>query len=223
MNERGFTLLEVIVAIMLMAIMTTIAIMSVQSANELDDHAHKLQAAARAMFDEASVKDVTLRLAYDMDEGAWWVEAYEGTFQISGTARDNADVAREKEEKEAERRRLKEKYGSDAPGADPVKEFVQVGGVGFVEPQVLPPNIRFVSVDTPQLQEPVTKGKAYTHFFPGGFAEPTIIVIADINNPDDRTDDRFKTLEMEPMTGHLVIHDGKMTREDIEKEREREG
>ena len=210
----GFTLLEIIVGILLMSLVMGVVAAELRQSAQLEDSGHSIVAAGRALFDEAAVKHMTLRLAYDLDENGWWIEAYEGTFQLAGEARDISDVEREEEEKERVKEDLKQRYGSEPPPeAMPAQEFAPVS-LGFIEPQALPPGIVFFEIDTPQLKEPIKKGKGYTHYLPGGFAEPTIVIL------HDERDDEYLTLAVQPLTGHTSIYFGKKSREDIEEEEE---
>jgi prepilin-type N-terminal cleavage/methylation domain-containing protein len=212
----GFTLIEVVIAIALMALLMGIVVVELMDNSRLDDAAVDLMTTGRTLYDEAAVKHVTLRIAYDLDEGGWWVEGYEGVFQIAGVARDNRAVEEELEEKERRKEELRDRYGSETPPEVEVdREFMPVGGDDFA-PRQFPEGLRILRVETPQLKDPVEKGKAYTHFFPGGSAEPTVVVLQD---EDAR---QSLTLAVEPWTGRMVMYPGEKSREEIEEAREDE-
>lgn len=219
-GERGLTLIEIAVAMMLIAILLAVAVPAFESASgaDLRGGAAKLSAIARACYGEAGVKNVTLRLTYDIDHGAYWVEAYPGIYQIAGTDQDlervREDEARksedEKRKKELESR-YSERSAADAQSAAPAPQFVPVS-LDFVDPDVLPRGLKFAGVRTPQFKQEIKKGKAYTHFFANGWAEHTLVYLEDAHGS-------FMTLETEPLSGHVVIWDGELDFKEIENRR----
>lgn len=215
------TLIEISVAIMLLAAMLAIAIPAFKAATDADLRATamRISGASRAVYGEAAIKNVTMRLAYDLDRGAWWIEAYPGTFQISGKERDLDTVRDEEEEAKKERERTAElaaRYGleEDGEAAAPHLEFAPVK-FGFVEAEMLPNGVRFAGLRTPQFKEPVKTGKAYTHFFSNGWAERTLLYLEDSGGSK-------MTLEMEPLTGRVIVHDGELDFREVDELRDKE-
>ena len=208
-RERGLTLIEILVAIMLAVVLIAVSIPAFNAATDSDLKAvaSKIAAASRACYAEAAVKNVTLRIAYDIDKQAYWIEAFPGTYRVMGSERDLDEVREEEEElAEAEKRRreLEDRYGSDEDheAAPLAPKFVPVE-VAFVEPQRMPRRIRIKGVRTPQFRQVVEDGKAYTHFFPNGWAERTLVYIEDSGGS-------VITLEMQPLTGRVIVHDGEL-------------
>ena len=214
-SRSGLTLIEITVAILLIAIMMAVAVPAFRQATDADlkGVAMSISGAARACFGEAAVKNVTLRLAYDLDHGQYWIEAYPGAFQVIGQERDleraRADEAKAKED-EARKKELEDRFGKSDSGesAKPVPQFVPVKLV-FVEPQQLPRSVRFLGVRTPQFRQIVKSGMAYTHFFPNGWAERTLVYLEDSSGAK-------MTLEVEPLTGRVVLHDGQLDYRDLD-------
>jgi general secretion pathway protein H len=64
----------------------------------------------------------------------------------------------------------------------------------------LPRGVAFQDVIT-ERQGKVTEGEAFTHFFPMGLAEKTVIHLAD-------QDRRSFTLELNPLTGRVKVYEG---------------
>jgi general secretion pathway protein H len=208
-RERGLTLIEIMVAVMLATVLIAVAIPAFNAATDSDLNAVavKITGASRAAYGEAAIKNVTLRIAYDLDSQAYWIEAFPGTFQIIGEERDLEEVRDEEEEKAEEDKRKKEledRYAAeeDTEAAPLVANFVPVQ-VGFVEPQQIPRRLKIKGVRTPQFRQVVTTGKAYTHFFPNGWAERTLVYIED-------TGGSVLTLETQPITGRVIIHEGEL-------------
>lgn len=208
-RDRGLTLIEIMVALMLATLLIAVAIPAFDAATDSDLKAVavKIAAASRACFGEAAVKNVTLRVAFDLDKQAYWVEAFPGMFQVVAGERDLEDAREEEAERaEAERRRkeLEERYGGavDHEAAPLAPRFVPVQ-VGFVEAQKMPRRIRIKGVRSPQFRQIVEDGRAYTHFFPNGWAERTLVYLQD----DGGT---VLTLETDPLSGRVVVHEGEL-------------
>lgn len=221
-SDAGFTLIEIAVAIMLIAILLAVAIPAFDSYSGADVRgaAAKIAAIERACEGESGIKNVTLRVTYDLDHGGFWVEAYPGIYQIASTARD-LDRVRDEEAKKAEEEKRKkelesrfsEKSEADDQAAAPAPKFVPVA-LDFVEPDTLPRGVRFKGVRTPQFKQEIKDGKAYTHFFPNGWAEHTLVYLEDKHGNE-------VTLETDPLSGKVVVWDGELDFHDIEDKRTR--
>lgn len=208
-RERGLTLIEIMVAIMLATVLVAVTIPAFNAAtdSDLNSVAVRISGASRACFGEAAIKNVTLRLAYDLDAQAYWVEAFPGTFQLIAEERDLDEVRDEEAEKAEEDKRKKEledRYAAeeDMEASTLVASFVPVQ-VGFVEPQQVPRRLKIKGVRTPQFRQVVTTGKVYTHFFPNGWAERTLVYLEDKGGS-------VLTLETQPITGRVIIHEGEL-------------
>lgn len=221
--NAGLTLIEIMVAVMLATVLLAVTVPAFNAATDSDLNAVavKIAAANRMCFGEAAIKNVTLRVAFDLDAQAYWVEAYSGTFQVIAEERDLDEVRDEEEEKKEEdkrKREQEERFGApeDAEAAPLVPTFVPVQ-VGFLEPQQMPRRIRIKGIRTPQFRQVVEDGKAYTHFFPNGWAERTLVYLEDRGGS-------VLTLETQPLTGKIVIHEGELDWnqvDDARRQRER--
>lgn len=217
-RERGLTLIEIMVAIMLAAVVIAVSVPAFNAATDSDLNAValKIAGASRTCFGEAAIKNVTLRVAYDLDAQAFWIEAYSGTYQVIGEERDLEEARDEEEDKKEEDKRRKEqeeRFGApeDAEGAPLVPQFVPVQ-LAFVEAQQLPRRIRIKGVRTPQFRQVIEDGKAYTHFFPNGWAERTLVYLEDRGGS-------VLTLETQPLTGKIVIHEGELDWDQVDAAR----
>ena len=216
--ERGLTLIEIMVAIMLATVLLAITVPAFNAAtdSDLNSVALKISAATRACFAEAAIKNVSIRVAYDLDANAYWIEAYPGTFQVIAEERDLDEVRDEEEDQKEEderRREQEERFGSpDDAAAGPIAPTFVPVQVAFVEPQRLPRRIKIKGVRTPQFRQVVEDGKAYTHFFPNGWAERTLVYLEDSGGS-------VLTLETQPLTGKIVIHDGELDFQQVEDAR----
>ncbi len=222
-RDGGLTLIELSVAIMIVAVLLAVALPAFNDVTngDLKGTAVRISGAARTCFGEAAVKNVTLRVAYDLDANAYWVEAYPGAFQVSRAERDLDEVRdeeKEKDEEEKKKKELADRWGRgdevESAGA-PSPKFVPVK-VAFEEPQRLPRGVKFAGVKSPQFKQVVKDGRAYTHFFPNGWAEPTLVYLQEDGGKS------MMTLEMEPLTGRVILHDGELDWDDIEEIHRRE-
>ncbi|MFQ5459118.1 MAG: hypothetical protein ACE5FC_11805, partial [Myxococcota bacterium] len=68
------------------------------------------------------------------------------------------------------------------------------------DPVTLPDGVFITSVSTQYLEE-ATEGEAYTHFFPDGYAEPTVLYMADTRGGE-------YTLYVPPISGRVKVLPG---------------
>jgi prepilin-type N-terminal cleavage/methylation domain-containing protein len=81
---RGFSLIELIVVLALLALMLAVAVPSLSTVLGVERRQSSREAAAtlRAVHEEATVRNVPLRIAWDVDGGTWHVEASDGQARI---------------------------------------------------------------------------------------------------------------------------------------------
>jgi prepilin-type N-terminal cleavage/methylation domain-containing protein len=76
-NRRGLTLVEIMVVIAIMAVVMAVSIPAVGTVLEVQKTgaAKDITRTYRHLRDEATLRNTTFRIAYDLDNGQWWVEA----------------------------------------------------------------------------------------------------------------------------------------------------
>lgn len=167
-SERGFSLIEMLVVIALIALITVFAMPSVSSYFQvsLSTASREMAAVVKEAYNSAVITGKVHRLVYDMKTNEYWVESGPPTVLLDT-----------KETKEKEERRLKfsTKIGEAAAPPSPFKIEKSVTR----KKTPLPRGVVFEDVITEQSPEPQTEGKAYTHFFPHGLTEETIIHLTD--------------------------------------------
>ncbi|MBI3303659.1 MAG: prepilin-type N-terminal cleavage/methylation domain-containing protein [Deltaproteobacteria bacterium] len=67
-------------------------------------------------------------------------------------------------------------------------------------PVQLPPSITFADVQAPSIGR-VSTGRVYTHFYPHGYADPTVIHLRDQHS-------RIVTVTIPPLTGEARVYEG---------------
>jgi prepilin-type N-terminal cleavage/methylation domain-containing protein len=216
-HRHGLTLIEIMVALALMATIAAIGLPAMSGILDL-----KQRAAAKEivqtytwLLDEAALRNVAFRMVYNLDQGTWAVEAGDPNTMVfsSPEAREQFDedlesamsrfTKREVEEGKAEDVLAKRGRFSGLAGLD----------VGFDVAKPLPDGTQFAFVYTPQYEEegvrpskdgppeePEDEAIAYTYVFPDGTAEHTVVRVVGIEDPEDGW-----TIEVMPISGDIVM------------------
>lgn len=189
-TSPGFTLVELAIVIAVIALLAAAAGPALGALTGADARkgAGELAGTMRWLFDSASVRHATCRLAIDPGARSFWAECAAGRETVE---RDPDEGSRE------ERARAEEAAGATA-GAD------AAGFKPFDDPIVrkreLPGNATFevVKVDG---RDAIAEGRtAYVHFFPGGRAQAARVTIADGGH--------VFTIRLEPFTGRARVSSG---------------
>jgi len=220
---HGFTLIEVMVALMVVALMATIGVKGFRSLRKSDlrEATAHLSGAIRYMFDRASITGKYQRLVLDLNDGQYWAEVSDDKFYAPNQAESESDQRkRETAEKEAddEQRKKAEKqaqaFANSSTSSSSTSFDLSKLEVGEFRPKharfaafketALKPvrlkKLRIRSVYTPRLTEPVTSGRAYLYFYPMGQTEPAIITLT------DESGESIYSLVVHPITGRVRIY-----------------
>jgi general secretion pathway protein H len=191
---RGYTLIELLIVIAIVAILSAAAVPALSSVTGADVRAaaSELAAGCRYLFDTASLRHQQCRLALDLDGRSWWAEcAQEARPDAEAAAADEEPGLSERfpDERSAEKRKLlaRTKFGQFSDR--------------LASKRKLPGNAAFVEVWSEHVREPVTKGMAYVYFQASGQAEAARIPIAD--------GDHVYSVVTQPFTGRARVVTGK--------------
>jgi prepilin-type N-terminal cleavage/methylation domain-containing protein len=215
--RRGLTLIEIMVVIALMAVITVVALPSLSGLVGWNQRAAAKELAQTYswLLDEAALRNVTFRVAFNLDTRTWKLEAGDPNTLIFSDpeTREKADEKLEQELKRFTKREIEE---GKAEGT--LKKRGRFEGLDidhFKTERTLPSGLAFAYVYTPQYGEdgvtPTEGGPpedvedqkmAYTYIFPDGTAEHTVIRLVDVDDPEDGW-----TIEVWPMGGQ--VHVGK--------------
>jgi general secretion pathway protein H len=185
------------IAVAVIAVLAAAVLPSVSSLSGADTRkaAGELAGSLRYLFDTAALRHATCRMVLDLDQRSWGAECAP---RLVGVARDDGKgrpVAEEEDletrfpdEKDAERRRLlaKGRFGAFTDR--------------LLKRRELPGQVEIRRVRVEGRSEPITEGRAYVHFFPGGQAERAFIEVADGAN--------LYTISVEPFTGRARVVSG---------------
>jgi len=130
--SRGFTLIEVMVAMMVIALIATIGVKgfrTVTKGNLREGSAH-MAGAIRFLFDRASITGKYHRLVIDLTEGRYWAEVSDDRFYAPNQAESELDRQKREEKEtaaEEEERKRKEKqqllYGNGSASSSSSSSF----------------------------------------------------------------------------------------------------
>ena len=220
-SRRGMTLIEILAAIALMSVVMAMAVPTLQGILDLQQRgaAKDLAQTWSWLRDEATLRNVSFRIAFNLDRGTYRVEVGDPTANVYGTPeeREQAEEEREEELKRFTKKELEEGAADelDAEGgaADPNASFTGLESTMVATEVTLPGGSRFLSVYTPQYGEeglrPHEDGPpedadednvAYAYIFPDGSMEQAIVRIVD----EDDSEDGW-TVYTEPLNGKVLM------------------
>ena len=171
----------------IIALIMAIALPSVMSyfRVSINSAVREMASTIKETYNSAVVTGKVHRLVYDFKEKDYWVE--------SGPATALLDT---KESREKEERKRRFSKLSDAPPPSP---FGMESSVTRRKIK-LPAGVTFEDVLTMQSKDPITEGTAYTHFFPHGMTEQTIVHLMDESH-------HHVSLVISPIVGTTDVYD----------------
>ncbi len=257
-DRQGLTLIELIVVITIVAVVLLVAIPSVGSwlGGDVRKAAREMGSVMQAAYDECALQHVPMRIAYNLDKHAYWVEAATGDVRLFQNQKaredwleDEEDRAEEieewKERDEQERDRIRnqqqDKLGDPESPLSGLMGFLGLSlGTGVLEapqrlnefevlenevikPRELPHSVAFKGIWSPQWddvvepQDPPPEEEEeelilYTHIFPEGYMEDTVVYLV------DRSESEI-SLIVEPLTGRIRVELGEADPPDREDRR----
>ncbi|MBY0470824.1 prepilin-type N-terminal cleavage/methylation domain-containing protein [bacterium] len=183
--EKGFSLIEMVVVVALIGMITVIAIPQINSYTKisLNSTAREMASTVKEAYNGAVMLGKVHRLVYDFKNGEYWAERGPATVLL------DTNESLEKEEIRKKFASLSEKKPASVFSLDKTINRKK---------NALPRGVEFEDIITEQGKEPVKNGIAYTHFFPHGMTEQTIIHLKD--NADHKM-----TLVISPLLGRTQV------------------
>ncbi len=194
--QRGFTLVELLIVLGVIALATTFVVPALQSVSGANARkaAGELAGSMRALFDMAALRHARCALTLDLDGAAWWADCGTGRAAsaraVAAGEGEGAESLEERfpDERDEEMRRLLAR--------------TELGGLRdrVVKKHALPGSARFGPVRVEGRRGAIEEGKAYVKFFAGGQAQRAYVPIVDGSN-------RY-TIVLEPFTGRARVVPG---------------
>lgn len=184
---QGFTLIEVLVVVAIIALLSSIALpnLSAYFQLSLNSTARGLASTAKEVYNSALVTGKMYRLVYDLEHQEYWAESGPDLALL-----DTEHSLKKKQEKERQ-----------DPKAPPPKDSFQQDMTVSRKKGSLPQGVVFEDIITEEHTDtPITQGLAFTHFFPHGITEKTVIHLKDSAHHQ-------ATLVFEALTGTTQLYD----------------
>lgn len=187
MNQKGFTLIEILVALVLVGLIIGVAISDPFSQRKnLEEDLDQIERGLRYMNDEAALKNtvVRFRALISKDPGEWAVE-YGPSENFILPSQTEMGAATESQAEEEERKKEEEATN---------RNFSRISDFNESNNE-LKNNVKFAGISTRLTGKLQTTGESSIYAFPGGDRDEAIIMLA--------TEEEIATLEVEAFSSNI--------------------
>ncbi len=201
------TLLEVVVVIAIALGLLAVMAPTIGALLQLEQRraARELALVYQQLHDEAVLRNVTFRVAHHVDGNYYEIQVGDPDTLIFDDPQARAD------HEEDIRSKLRRMDPEEAERARREEDRFEAMALRFQQRFELPRGTRYGQVWTPQYDRPIEPSGdeedpedplvAYSYLFRNGFAEPTVIQLVEVRNPD-----RGFTVVVEPLSGRVHLH-----------------
>ena len=211
MRTRGFTLIEMLVVLVIIAVVTAAVVTGISSIRgaSTSTEASKLTVAVRYLYNLSVISGKTHRLVLDLDSRSYWGEEEVSNdpceaFLLPG---DGAE-ATQKSSKSAKSAKSGKsgKPSQAAEGAAPNQGNFKPAESALVRKYELDRGTELADVMTSHQPNPTDKGQAYIYFFPNGSTENALIHLIDRGGEADDA----MTVEVKSLQGSATVHKARL-------------
>lgn len=212
-SRAGISLIEVMVVLAIMAVVLGIGIPSLAAIFDLQQRsaARELAMTYSFLINEAAMRNVTFRIAYNLDAHSYQIEVGDPDTLVFSDPETRAQWEAEREEEMQRFNPSEGEEGEEAEEEDALNRFSGLTMPGFQSKVELPSNSMFSFVYTPQYDGPQTPSEdppeaaedqkvVYSYVFANGVSEHTVVRIVSVDDPEDGY-----TLEVEPLSGRVSM------------------
>jgi type II secretory pathway pseudopilin PulG len=182
-----------VVVILIITLLFSLVVPQLRARTDADlkRSAERLAATIQYVFNQAAFRRETYRLHFDLGQSRYWLDRFidpeaEAAARAQGTLGKIQDTGGMVEDE----------------GADGTKPHYEVDRTILPHAVDLPEGVRITDVTT-QYLDTISEGEAFTHFFPDGYVEPTVIHLADRNKNE-------YTLYVSPLSGKVKVLPGRL-------------
>jgi prepilin-type N-terminal cleavage/methylation domain-containing protein len=170
MSRTGFSLIELLIVVAILGLVGMIAIPSISSSFRfsVQSNARELATLMKDTANSAQITGRVHRIAYDLKNNQYWVESTAENTLLKG------DEAKEKD--------LEHHSIFDKPDANKDNGGFRQENSLTKKKKTLAIGVSFKDIYTEQGDEAITNGMAYTHIFPQGMSEKTLIHLIDTSH-----------------------------------------
>lgn len=210
-SRRGISLIEIMVVMAIMAAVIGIGLPSMRAIFDVQQRgaARELARTFRFLQDEAAMRNVSFRVAFNLDAGSYRIEVGDPNTLVYSTPQEREA---HQEELQAQLKRLTRKEQEEGAAEEPQRnQFTGLDLPGFQSEVQLPTGTVFAWAWTPQYAEPVTPSReqpekpedmrvVYAYVFASGESEHVAVRVVDAEDPEDGY-----TVEVEPLSGNIIV------------------
>lgn len=209
-HPRGVTLVELLVVLTIVAGLATggVYMLNVLTHSKLKSEAMRLTSVIKHTYHQAALNNAQYRLVINLDTGEYHTEVTESPV-IPRMPELNTDEGLLPEEAQQLEQRHRAKHDlfnereNDPFGMHQRRPTYQRIEDSEVKARKLPEGLRFLRVLTAHQRRPFESGRVAVSFFPNGFQQQAMIIIADEQGG-------AYTLFTEPLTGRVRIYNGEL-------------
>jgi general secretion pathway protein H len=212
-GQRGFSLVEILLVVGLMAILSTVIVSGsgMLSGTRMRTAGALIMSSVRLAMTRANSIGRPVRLVFDLESGRLTLEETRGRMlrvrDDEAGAKAGAQAATEAEQQAAEYARdIIQGPRAPEPAFTPIASFAD--GDDPALGRELGKDIRFIQVQTEHDPEPRVEGRAYLYFWPGGGTERAAIQITRPGDLDGLT------VLVDALTGRAKLQRGRVELEE---------